>query len=121
MMTEYPGIRRPEHSAWVIIRRAIRSLMDPPAEKNSTLATAVRYYRYVIHRASETMMHLERDNIYKTVLTDITFDPPSLCQSAQVDQRGMAYGIGGGIEHARPVVFAVHRTYIALVDGLVLE
>ena len=38
MMTD-PGWRRPSRSAVSIIRFAIRSLMDPPAEKNSTLAT----------------------------------------------------------------------------------
>lgn len=71
--------------------------------------------------ASEMRAHLIREAIYMTVLTDITFDAPSMCRTTQVDQRGMTYGIGNGIEHARPVVFAVHRTYIALVDGLVLE
>lgn len=55
------------------------------------------------------MLYPEKDNTYKTLLTDIAIDAPSLCQSAQVDQRGMAYGVGSGIEHARPVVFDVHR------------
>jgi hypothetical protein len=117
MMTECPGISRLERSVWVIIRRAMRSLMDPPAEKNSTLATAV----LSIWRPTERQNRYRRwgETGYTIVLTNIAFDAPSLCQPTQVDQRGMAHGVGGGIEYARPVVFGVHRVCIALVYDLV--
>jgi hypothetical protein len=63
MMTEYPGIRSPERSAWVIIRRAMRSLMDPPAEKNSTLATTVILTHYSSSVRSESSLS-KGDRIY---------------------------------------------------------
>ena len=39
MTTDFPGMRTPSFSAWRTIAFAIRSLVDPPMERKSTLAT----------------------------------------------------------------------------------
>jgi hypothetical protein len=49
MTTDFPGMRIPSFSAWRTIALAIRSFVDPPIERKSTLATERRGKRRGAH------------------------------------------------------------------------
>jgi hypothetical protein len=78
---------------------AMRSLMDPPAEKNSVFATGDRDDSH-----QPTVVHDDADRATHGTLTDVAFDTFERCESSQSDERRVTHCITGRVEDAGPVM-----------------
>lgn len=108
-----PGCKRFVRSAWRIIRWAIRSLIDPPAEKNSTLATGV----YDTEGGGLDMSVTAEKYVQGGgARTDVALYALRPSQSSERDQGRVSDCILSGIEHAVPVECSVHRVLLVCCD-----
>ena len=84
MTTLFPGMSLPSFSAAITMALAILSLTDPPAEKNSTLAT---------REASEALKQGPRGH------THVAFEAIGLCNLIETNEGGVPDGIKRSVEN----------------------